>query len=154
MSTDAEYEAIVREMAIARCDLVEDAREVVSNAKELTNWRHYVREYPWLFAGTAFFVGYALIPSIQRSQHAPAATNGSNGSTNRSTPPPTAKSSSWTSAAVALASSAALRLAVSYAGQQLEKWLESQQDSKSSPGVSQQFTKSPKRHVDQHAATY
>lgn len=148
MSTDAEYEAILREMAIARCELVEDAREVVSNAKELTDWRHYVRRYPWLFAGTAFALGYAIIPSVRRS-HVPAATNGA---TSRSA----AKSSSWTSAAIALASSAALRLAAGYAGQQLEKWLENQHHLNSTSDASagpKNKHRDLKQHVDQHAST-
>jgi hypothetical protein len=150
MSSDAEYEAILREMAIARCELVEDAREVVSNAKELTDWRHYVREYPWLFAGTAFAVGYAIVPTLRRSLTTSTANGGG-------TSPPAAKASSWTSAAIALASSAALRLAVGYAGQQLEKWLENQHRPHSSSNAAVRSTNNPrdsKQNVNQHATTY
>ena len=133
MGTDAEYEAIQREMAIARRELYEDARSVVKNAKELTDWRHYVREYPWLSVGAAFAVGYLVVPSVtlallpgtSSSPPPPLAA----ASKQR---PPTEDRSSWTSSALAFASSAALRLAMAYAGQQLGNWLENQATSNGS----------------------
>ena len=154
MSNDAEYEEILREMAIARRELVEDAREVVSNAKELTDWRHYVRKYPWLFAGTAFVVGYSLIPTMRRSMAPPAPSREAEPS---HATKPQAKSSGWTSTVVALASSAALRLALGYAGQQIETWLQSQANGKhgsmGNGNVSSQ-PRNPQHNVDQHAATF
>lgn len=47
-------------------ELVANAQDVKSWAREVTDWRHYVRNYPWACLGAAAAVGYLMVPS--RSQ--------------------------------------------------------------------------------------
>mgnify|MGYP003382146581 CR=1 FL=1 len=154
MSTDAEYEAIQREMAIARREMYAGARDVVTNAKELTDWRHYVREYPWLSIGAAFAVGYIVISPIAR-------TIISTRSRRREDFPerdrkPVKEQASWTSSALSFVSSTALRLAMAYAGQHLGNWLTSQENvNAGSPSAS--LRTQPKdafRNGQNHATTH
>jgi hypothetical protein len=49
-------------MAIIRQDLHTDVGEVVERARELVDWRIFVRNHPWLTIGTATAVGFLLVP--------------------------------------------------------------------------------------------
>jgi hypothetical protein len=57
-----EIDEIRRQMAQIRRELHQNVREVVANAEAVTDWRRYFRMYPWIAAGAAFTVGYALVP--------------------------------------------------------------------------------------------
>jgi hypothetical protein len=62
-----DVDEIRRRMALIRRDLHEDVREVVATAEAVTDWRHYVATYPWVSLGTAFAVGYFIVPRRRRS---------------------------------------------------------------------------------------
>jgi len=62
-----EVDEIRRRMALIRRDLHEDVREVVATAEAATDWRHYVAMYPWVSLGTAFALGYFVVPRRRRS---------------------------------------------------------------------------------------
>jgi hypothetical protein len=49
-------------MAQIRCNLHEEMQEIVENAREMTDWRHYVKAYPLASAGLAAAVGYLVVP--------------------------------------------------------------------------------------------
>lgn len=53
---------IQRRMEDVRGHLDEDVNDVVDSAKELVDWRAYVRKYPWACLGTAVAIGYILVP--------------------------------------------------------------------------------------------
>lgn len=53
---------IQRRMLTIRQDLDVDVQDVVAGARRLTDWRHYVRDYPWVTLGAAAAVGYLLVP--------------------------------------------------------------------------------------------
>jgi hypothetical protein len=46
-----------------RGQLDNDVEEVVDSAKEFTDWRTYVRSYPWACVGVAAAIGYLVVPS-------------------------------------------------------------------------------------------
>ena len=57
---------IQREMAKIRSALHQDMREVVGGASSATDWRSYLRKYPWLAIGGAFAAGYLVVPRRSR----------------------------------------------------------------------------------------
>jgi len=62
-----EPDEIRRRMAQIRRDLHEDVREVVAGAEAATDWRRYIRAYPWAAVGTAAAVGFLAVPKVSRS---------------------------------------------------------------------------------------
>lgn len=59
---DDPAEDIRRRMAELRRELSSDVSEVGRNARVMTDWRFYVRRFPWAVAGVAAAAGYLLIP--------------------------------------------------------------------------------------------
>lgn len=66
LSTQSDVDQIRRRMAQIRCDLHEDMQEVVSGAEVAFDWRHYVRQYPWIAIGAATAVGYLVVPKRRK----------------------------------------------------------------------------------------
>jgi ElaB/YqjD/DUF883 family membrane-anchored ribosome-binding protein len=62
-----DVDEIRRRMALIRHELHEDVREVVATAEAATDWRYYVSRYPWVSLGTAFALGYFIVPRRRRS---------------------------------------------------------------------------------------
>ena len=57
-----EMKAIRQRMEEVRCDLDKDVQGIVEGARDLRDWRSYVRSYPWVCVGAAVAVGYLLVP--------------------------------------------------------------------------------------------
>jgi hypothetical protein len=53
-------------MAQIRRDLHEDVKGVVEGAEAATDWRRFIRNYPWATMGAAIFVGYLIVPRKHR----------------------------------------------------------------------------------------
>ncbi len=62
-STSQKAEEIQREMARIRCDLNEDVDMIVGDARVMSDWRYYVKTYPWACAAGAVALGYLIVPS-------------------------------------------------------------------------------------------
>ncbi len=60
-------------MAKIRRELHEDVRGVVASAEAVTDWKHYVRTYPWLAVGLAVAVGFLVVPKRRRPRGISAA---------------------------------------------------------------------------------
>ncbi len=58
--------AIRRRMEEVRCDLDQDVQEIVEDARDLRDWRTYVRSYPWACVGVTLAVGYLIVPRRRR----------------------------------------------------------------------------------------
>src|SRR5688572_33312738 len=58
-------------MADVRYDLDEDVQEIVEGARDMSQWRSYVRAYPWWCLGGALALGYLVVP--RRAQVAASA---------------------------------------------------------------------------------
>jgi hypothetical protein len=54
--------AIRLRMDQVRSDLDEDVQEIVEGARDMGQWRHYVKSYPWVCAGLAVAAGYLIVP--------------------------------------------------------------------------------------------
>ena len=61
-SKPATPDEIRRQMNTIRSSLGGDVQGIVSNAQELTDWRHYVRTFPWGSLGVASLLGYFAVP--------------------------------------------------------------------------------------------
>ncbi len=53
-------------MAQIRRDLHEDVKGVVEGAEAATDWRRFVRSYPWACMGAAVALGYFIVPRKHR----------------------------------------------------------------------------------------
>jgi hypothetical protein len=62
MAADDSADEIRRRMAELRRELSTDVREVSRQARVMTDWRFYVRRFPWTMVGVAAVAGYLLIP--------------------------------------------------------------------------------------------
>lgn len=62
MTTDDQADAVRRRMAELRQDLSSDVRDVGRSAREMTDWTHYVRRFPWATVAVAAAIGYMLVP--------------------------------------------------------------------------------------------
>ena len=62
--TDAPPPDEIRErMAMIRQRIDEQSDEVAAQVNALSDWRSYVRRYPWISVGAAAALGYVLVPS-------------------------------------------------------------------------------------------
>jgi hypothetical protein len=63
MNDTTDISVIQRQMSEIRGEMRQDMQTLVKNARTLSDWRYYVRNYPWACMGAAAFVGYLLVPS-------------------------------------------------------------------------------------------
>lgn len=66
-TTKDQVDEIRRRMAHIRRELHEDVRTVVAGAEAVTDWRRYVRLYPWACLGAAFAAGFLIVPKKRRT---------------------------------------------------------------------------------------
>jgi hypothetical protein len=62
-----EMDLLQVQMRKVRTDLNEEVHELVQNAREAVDWRHYWRSYPWVGCAAALTVGYLLVPTRRNS---------------------------------------------------------------------------------------
>lgn len=129
--TTPSAEMLRSEMAQVRHELSEDVDDVVENAKELTDWRHYVRKYPFVCVGAALAVGYLVVP--QRIEIVSPSAKQIEKLAKRDhlvvkhSPNAGPASPGWKSKLLTFGANLLLRSAITYAGQQAGKLLGEQQ---------------------------
>jgi len=57
---------IQEQMATVRKQIHERSDEVLTSTKELSDWRFYVKRYPWVSVTAAAVIGYAIVPGRSR----------------------------------------------------------------------------------------
>ena len=62
MSDEESIKAIQQRMQQVRHDLGDEVGELVESAKDMTDWRKYVRANPWVCLAAAAAVGYVVVP--------------------------------------------------------------------------------------------
>lgn len=60
--SDSETDELRFRMREIRSKLPQDVDDIVTGAKELTDWKHYVRAFPWGSLAGALAVGYFAVP--------------------------------------------------------------------------------------------
>jgi hypothetical protein len=123
-----EIDEIRRKMAQIRHDMHADVQGVVQGAEAATDWRRFIRGYPWAIMGAALAVGYLVVPRRQRGtsttlQVAPAEI--ARAATLESSPivVPEKKSKGLLGSVFSLVAPVAVRAAQGYALQFAEQWL-------------------------------
>ena len=53
---------ICSDMKALRREIAEDIDEVAESTRELTDWKLYVKSYPWICVGVAALAGYVAVP--------------------------------------------------------------------------------------------
>jgi hypothetical protein len=127
---------IRRQMALIRMHLHHDVRGVVAGAEAASDWRHYVRHYPWTILAAATAVGFLVVPRRRRSVRATAeaaATAAAEKVKESLETPPKAGSAAQArsgilGAALGFLGPLALRVAQSYAAHYIENLLAPQDD--------------------------
>jgi hypothetical protein len=120
-----EVEAILRRMEQIRRGLDEDAQDIVEGARDLGNWRYYVKTYPWICLGAAMVGGYLIVPrrrAIRRLiplKYDKVGTNGEPPSPGNSAPAGR-KTSSVGGTLLAFVGSLVLRTAISHAVRRID----------------------------------
>jgi hypothetical protein len=66
MISEPTPEEIERQMAVLRSVLEHDVKELASEARTLTDWRHHFQRHPWLFCGAAAALGFLVVPRARR----------------------------------------------------------------------------------------
>ena len=122
MESPLTREEIVRQMTAIRVNLDGEVGGIVFNARQLTDWRYYVRNHPWISLLGAMGIGYFAVPG---SAPAPAASGPvtSSGSPSYTEPPAAparaAVAGGLFGSLTSLATNYALRMAMQYATSQL-----------------------------------
>jgi hypothetical protein len=112
-------------MAQIRRDLHADVQGVVQGAEAATDWRRYIRDYPWASLGAALVVGYMIVPhkrqpaTIQLAQAEPSRT----AVAEAPRPAEEKKGKGLLGMVFGLVAPVALRAAQGYALQFAEQWL-------------------------------
>jgi hypothetical protein len=60
----SDAEEIQRQMQSVRSSLRADVKELVENARDMTDWHYYVRRYPWAAVAAAAGVGFLITPGL------------------------------------------------------------------------------------------
>jgi hypothetical protein len=66
MDHDHQAEEIRRAMAEVRRDVDANSAEVLNHAREMTDWRYYIRNYPKLSLAAAAAIGYLVVPAKRK----------------------------------------------------------------------------------------
>ena len=102
-----ETEAIRQRMELVRCDLDEDVQEIVEGARDMSDWRYYVKTYPWICLGGALVAGYLIVPGALGALASVAASASAKGGARGKL--------------LSLIGNLVMRSALTYAGQQARK---------------------------------
>lgn len=122
------------QMAQIRRELHSDVREVVATAEAVTDWRRYIRMYPWAAVGAALALGYFVVPRRHKAVPVPLLTPADMAEVHETieknkatTHESDQKGKGLVGMAIGFLGPIAVRAAQGYAAQYLEQWLEQQQ---------------------------
>lgn len=124
MPTAETAQEIRRRMAAVRREMDESVDEIVENARELVDWRYYVKTYPWATVAVAAAAGYMVVPRKLHVMRPDAATLAQLAKEHRlvvENETPEARSPGFIGSVVTMAGSLAMRAALAYVGQQMGK---------------------------------
>lgn len=115
---------ICGEMKSLRREIAEDMGEVAESTRELTDWRLYVKRYPWVCVGVAALAGFVAVPKRVEIRSPDVETLRSLAKQNQLVVKQDAKAQAktgLTGTMLTLLANAAVRGVIAYAGQNLGK---------------------------------
>ena len=101
-----------------RCEIDEDLEDMAASARNMVDWKHYVKTYPWVCLGTAAALGFLIVPKRSTAIHPDLATLtelAKTGHPGREAAP--AATHGLVDALLATVASIAVREAIAYLGQ-------------------------------------
>jgi len=116
-----ETDVIRQRMEEVRCELDEDVQVIVEGARDMGEWRHYVRNYPWMFLGGAVAAGYLIVPRRAHGRQSDAQTIVELANQSRLLAASSAPQDSAGRTLLKLVGNLVMRSVLSYAGQQAGK---------------------------------
>jgi len=116
-----ETDVIRQRMEEVRCELDEDVQVIVEGARDMGEWRHYVRNYPWMFPGGAVAAGYLIVPRRAHGRQSDAQTIVELANQSRLLAASSAPQDSAGRTLLKLVGNLVMRSVLSYAGQQAGK---------------------------------
>ncbi|MEI8376211.1 MAG: hypothetical protein WCJ35_25605, partial [Planctomycetota bacterium] len=57
-----------------RCEIDQDMQDVSTSARNMVDWKHYVKTYPWVCLGTVAALGFLIVPKHSLAAVADLAT--------------------------------------------------------------------------------
>lgn len=126
MSQNDQAQEIRRQMEHVRQDMRVEMDDIVQNARALSDWRFYVRSYPWACLAAAAGLGYMVIPRRLEVVSPDAATLEQLAKKHRLVVKPDTEpqeKKSMVNKFFTFAASMAMRGALAYAGQAMGKFL-------------------------------
>ena len=118
---------ICSDMKLLRREIAEDMDDVAESTRELTDWKVYVKRYPWVCIGAAALVGFVAVPKRVEIQSPDVATLQKLAKKNQLVVNQDAKAQAKTGLSgtvLTLLANAAIRGAIAYAGQNLGSFLQ------------------------------
>jgi hypothetical protein len=113
---------IRRQMSLVRRDLAEDVEGLVLRARQLTDWRHYVRSFPWAAVAAAAAAGYFVVPrkvEVVRPDPKTLATLAKHNRLVVEQHPPSTRRPGVLDSVLSIAGNLLLRAGLAYVGQQV-----------------------------------
>ena len=52
-----------------RCEIDGDVEDMAASARNVVDWKHYVKTYPWVCLGTAAALGFLIVPKRSAALH-------------------------------------------------------------------------------------
>jgi hypothetical protein len=74
MSDPPSADAVRTQMQQIRCEIDQDLDEMVVSARNMVDWKHYVKTYPWVCLWAAAAVGFLIVPKRSTTIHPDLAT--------------------------------------------------------------------------------
>ena len=59
-------DAVRAQMQQIRCEIDQDLEEMGVSARNMVDWKHYVKTYPWVCLGAAVALGFLIVPKRSR----------------------------------------------------------------------------------------
>ncbi|MEX1224474.1 MAG: hypothetical protein WEA31_07995 [Pirellulales bacterium] len=137
MSSHHEADKIREEMARLRGGLHREVEGIVESARTMTDYRYYLRRYPWGCAAAAVAVGYLIVPNKTRIISPDVATLKELAKNNqllvKAKPEVSKQQPGPLNLLLHLAASSLVRAGVSYAGQQASRFFAESQGQQEQP---------------------
>lgn len=131
MSDSPSADDIQQQMSRIRSGLHQEVKGIVENARAITDWKHYVRQYPWACMAGAAALGYLVVPKRLEILRPDPNTLAELARTNRLVvnPQPQPRPRGGTTGAMfSFLANAVMRGAMGYLGQQATKIMRAQAD--------------------------
>ena len=60
-------ESVRARMQQLRCEIDGDMEDMAASARNVVDWKHYVKTYPWVCLGAAVALGFLILPKRSRA---------------------------------------------------------------------------------------